>query len=347
MLPCCSAGKPISVPPSPKRRVDGVPARLEHLREQLGQQVALAERLRPDDDRACARTRRPLRLLRGRRERPRAPTPRTATRPRMASGRSSPALRGRTRARASSSRDIGRRGRRHAASSGGASCAMRPACITATRSASRDASCRSWVTSSAAMPVSARNVTNIGWRSLRVIASSAPKGSSSSTMRGAAASARANATRCRCPPDSWCGQRAAEGSGAAGRRVSSAGRPPARRRGGRAATARGRRCAAPSSAAAARRPAARSRAPPERHGVERPDVLAVDAHRAGVGLGQPVERAQQRGLARAALAHQRDAFAGVHVERHVVERGHGAEAAHDPRGRKHELARHAGPGVRS
>ena len=41
--------------------------------------------------------------------------------------------------------------------------------------------------------------------SRRTVASRAPKGSSSKRTRGSTASARASATRCRCPPESWAG----------------------------------------------------------------------------------------------------------------------------------------------
>ena len=47
--------------------------------------------------------------------------------------------------------------------------------------------------------------TCIAWRSFR---SSAPSGSSSSSTRGRITSARASATRWRCPPESWAGLRA-------------------------------------------------------------------------------------------------------------------------------------------
>ena len=43
--------------------------------------------------------------------------------------------------------------------------------------------------------------------SARVSGSSAPNGSSISSIAGSAASARASPTRCRCPPESWCGNR--------------------------------------------------------------------------------------------------------------------------------------------
>ena len=64
----------------------------------------------------------------------------------------------------------------------------------------------------------------------RTLASSADSGSSSSSSRGCVASARASATRCFWPPESWCGysRRArSDPSPRAGRRRSSSA-PPAR-----------------------------------------------------------------------------------------------------------------------
>jgi hypothetical protein len=52
------------------------------------------------------------------------------------------------------------------------------------------------------------------------------------------------------------------------------------------------------------------------------DVLAVEAHRARGGLGQPENAAPGRGLAAAALPHQTEHFALVHVEGHAVHRAH-------------------------
>ena len=71
-----------------------------------------------------------------------------------------------------------------AARLGGATCSTAPACITATRSARRNASARSWVTSSDVSSSSRANSRNVVCRSARVMASSAPNGSSRSTTSG-------------------------------------------------------------------------------------------------------------------------------------------------------------------
>ena len=84
----------------------------------------------------------------------------------------------------------------------------------------------------------------------RVIASSAPNGSSMSSTSASWASARARATRWRMPPDSSCGRLSAE--------ARAAGRCPAARRSGsgarpwgpRGPAARARRCGRPSATAA-------------------------------------------------------------------------------------------------
>ena len=101
-----------------------------------------------------------------------------------------------------------------------------------------------------------------------------------------------------------------------------------RHRAGRAATAPAPRCGPRSSAAAGRRPAARSRASAGRAtgswpATSRPSTRTVPA---SIG-GQRVEGTQQRALARSALAHQRHAFAGGDVERRVVERDDGRRSA--------------------
>ena len=67
---------------------------------------------------------------------------------------------------------------------------------------------RSCVTRSVVTPSSRRSAAQSACRSARLIASSAPNGSSMSSTPGRAAIARASATRCRCPPDSSCGKRA-------------------------------------------------------------------------------------------------------------------------------------------
>ena len=74
-----------------------------------------------------------------------------------------------------------------------------------TRSATDSASAWSWVTKTVVMPSSSW-IRRISSRSCtRTWASSAESGSSSSSTWGATASARASATRCCWPPESWCG----------------------------------------------------------------------------------------------------------------------------------------------
>ena len=73
---------------------------------------------------------------------------------------------------------------------------------TATRSARRKASPRSWVTNSTAARRRVLPARNSSWIARRAIGSSAPNGSSMSTRRGSAASARATPTRWRWPPES-------------------------------------------------------------------------------------------------------------------------------------------------
>ena len=86
---------------------------------------------------------------------------------------------------------------------------MRPSLKTAMRSLIVSASSWSWVTKTKVMPTSrwiSLSSTCISRRSLR---SRAPSGSSRSSTLGRFTSARASATRCRWPPESWCGRRAA------------------------------------------------------------------------------------------------------------------------------------------
>ena len=78
------------------------------------------------------------------------------------------------------------------------------------RSARLIASSWSWVTRIAVMPNwRCRRLTSICMSSRRFL-SSAPNGSSSRRMRGSTASARASATRCCWPPESWRGKRSRE-----------------------------------------------------------------------------------------------------------------------------------------
>ena len=77
--------------------------------------------------------------------------------------------------------------------------------ITTTRSASSIASSWSWVTKTVVWPVRSWISRSQRRSSRRTLASSAPNGSSSSSMRGSMASARASATRWRWPPESCVG----------------------------------------------------------------------------------------------------------------------------------------------
>ena len=92
---------------------------------------------------------------------------------------------------------------------------------------------------------------------MRVSASSAPKGSSSSSSRGSRMNARASATRCDSPPDSVAGHASARGpsmptSSSAADRVVARACPP---------QPDDARCARPASRAAAGGPGRRRRAP--------------------------------------------------------------------------------------
>src|SRR5215470_7345742 len=77
----------------------------------------------------------------------------------------------------------------------------RPASISPIRDPSRIASCRSWVTNTTVLPSLRCKERNSRCNSSRVRGSSAPKGSSMSSICGSAASARATPTRCFCPPE--------------------------------------------------------------------------------------------------------------------------------------------------
>src|SRR3954447_17425374 len=77
--------------------------------------------------------------------------------------------------------------------------------ITATRSPSKMASSMSWVTKMIVVRCWSQMSSRNSCIRSRVIASSAPNGSSISSSDGREASARANAARCFMPPDSSCG----------------------------------------------------------------------------------------------------------------------------------------------
>src|SRR5918994_6015711 len=56
------------------------------------------------------------------------------------------------------------------------------------------------------IPTASCRALSSTWRALRSLASRAPRGSSSSSTDGLRTSARASATRCCWPPDSWAGR---------------------------------------------------------------------------------------------------------------------------------------------
>ena len=91
-------------------------------------------------------------------------------------------------------------------STGVSTCWTRPSCITAMRSAIDMASSWSWVTTTKVMPTSCCSRFSSSCISARTLRSSADSGSSSRSSRGRLTMARARATRCRWPPESWAGR---------------------------------------------------------------------------------------------------------------------------------------------
>ena len=81
---------------------------------------------------------------------------------------------------------------------------MAPPSMNTTRSATSRAKPISWVTTAMVIPSRAR-VTMTSSTSLIISGSSAEVGSSKSMILGSMARARAMATRCCWPPDSWIG----------------------------------------------------------------------------------------------------------------------------------------------
>ena len=161
---------------------------------------------------------------------------------------------------------------------------------------------------------------NASCSSDRVIASSAPNGSSSSSTDGSPASARAIATRCRCPPESSRGQRSAKRAGSSPTSSSA-----------RVAFALGvGHVVQPQHEldvalhAPVRQQAAILRhvadPPSQLHRINRRDVDVVRANGAVIRIDEPIEAAKERALARSTLPDERDARARGHVERHTVER---------------------------
>jgi len=83
--------------------------------------------------------------------------------------------------------------------------ALGPLLINITLSARRMASSTSWVIMNTVCRVAAQIFTSSSWITPRVSASSAPNGSSISSIFGSTAKARAMPTRCFMPPDSSAG----------------------------------------------------------------------------------------------------------------------------------------------
>ena len=156
-------------------------------------------------------------------------------------------------------------------------------------------------------------------------------GSSASTSAGRCASARATATRCISPPDSSRGKLSARSREAHGleqlaSRADSPRGPP--RRSARAAS---RRCARRSGAAAGGTPGTRSPCACDAPGCARSRRAARG--RALRAAARPVrdietgDQVQQRRLADAGLADDRDVLARLHGERHAVEHAAASRAA--------------------
>src|ERR1019366_1151340 len=117
--------------------------------------------------------------------------------------------------------------------------------------------------------------------STRILASRAPNGSSSSSTCGSWARARATATRCCWPPESWPGRRLAKTSSATSCSSSS-------RRRARALTL--------------------------------VTVAAVERNAAVIDVGQTGGNAQQRALAAATGPQEHEEFARFDLQRNVVDR---------------------------
>ena len=195
---------------------------------------------------------------------------------------------------------------------------------TATRSASRIASSTSWVTSSTVRGSAASAPASHSCIEERVIESSAPKGSSSSStgrpgqQRAQEGHALAHPARQRGRPGAARTRRARSARTAARR----AGAPPPSPRPGTRAPAR--RCrarrarGAAGRAGACRRTLARRSA---RRGA--PMTLTV----AGVRLLQARHQLEQRGLAAAGRAHHRHQLAGADLQVEPVERDDRGTAA--------------------
>ena len=180
--------------------------------------------------------------------------------------------------------------------------------MTATRSEIESASSWSCVTYSVVIPSSSwmRRISSRSWT--RTFASSAESGSSSSSTRGSIASARASATRCCMPPESWCG--IALGRVAEPDELEQLADALALR-----SAFAWRRIRRPNSTFCSRRHVREQAVGLEDHshvalvGRRPRDVLAVDDDAAGVGLVEAGDEAQRSRLAAPGRAEQRDELA--------------------------------------
>ena len=152
----------------------------------------------------------------------------------------------------------------------------------------------------------------------RSFLSSAASGSSSSSTCGRRASERASATRCRWPPESWSGLRFSSPSSLTSATISAT----------RAAiSARGMRGALQAERDVVAHVEMRKQRIVLEHHVDRTlvrqhlrDVLAVEQDAAVVRRLEAGQHPQQRGLAAAARAQQREKLAGPDIERQPVHR---------------------------
>ena len=152
---------------------------------------------------------------------------------------------------------------------------------------------------------------------MRSLASRAPSGSSSSSTFGSSTSARASATRCCWPPDSWRGLRPASSA---------------------ELDELERLVDPPPGVRLVERVYLRPKATLSRHGeereqrvgledrVDRPlvrwhrrEVAAVEQDLAGVGVLEPGDHPQRRGLAAAGRPEQREELAGLDLEVEAVD----------------------------
>ena len=147
------------------------------------------------------------------------------------------------------------------------------------------------------------------WRMSRVIASSAPNGSSMSRTSAPCASARARATRCRIPPDSSCGRRSPN---------------PSRRTVDSSASARLASLASRHACEAHRELHVLACGQPreERRLLEEQADATVDVDRSRLHAVEPGEQVEQGGLPAAGGTDQADELAALDGHRHVPEGEH-------------------------